>query len=255
MKEVKFDWFGAPKLRYEFLKSKTQKEVIKRRALDLATAAHGKSMIVFLDKTARPLYQLLRSSFSLVYPGEVLPRIRFVNIGSEKNNKIRSYIHEVQRGKYFGKLTDNLVEIKDKDDFVKIFGQENIDYLVDVFKPSKAGERRLIVDDLIDSGATRAISMMILSIIDPQSLYYYFPFLESDRDRRSFCDFGGTAPSFPWHSTFTLVHDQTINNMLDENSFKVQRERDFWKVEKSRVVRHELRQLCDELKSEYHHVD
>ncbi len=65
-------------LHYELLKSKAQREIVKRRAHDLVAAAHDKSMVIFLDKTARPLFQLLRSSYPIIYPQEILPAKRLI---------------------------------------------------------------------------------------------------------------------------------------------------------------------------------
>ena len=251
MKEFDYHWPGEPNFHYELLCSRSQREVVKQRALDLAIASHGKSMVIFLDKTARPLYQLLRVSYPIIYPKESLPTIRFANIGTEKGWSIRSHLKKVLGESYGGDLVENLEEIRDINDLLCIFNRENVDYLVKTFKPSKAGEKRLIVDDLIDSGATKAIAIRILSCVDPQSRYKFFEFLKSDKDRKPFCS-GTIAPFFPWHSTYTLVHDQTVDGLLDENSFKVQPERDTWRVERSRLVRDELRQLCEELKSEHH---
>lgn len=253
MREFDYDWLGKPDSPYELLNSRSQREVVKRRALDLAVASHGKSMVIFLDKTARPLHQLLRECYPIIYPKEPLPKIKFVNIGTEKGWSIRNHLRKVLGERYSGDLVDNLGEIKDRNDLSRIFNHTNVDYLVKLFKSSKAGEQRLIVDDLTDSGTTKAIAIRILSCVDPQSRYDFFEFLKSDKDREPFRK-GAIAPFFPWHSTYTLVHDQTADGLLDENSFKVQPERDAWRVERSRLVRDELHKLCGELKSEYHPV-
>lgn len=232
---------------YKFLTREDQRETIKRRALDLVAAARGKAMVIFLDKTARPFSQLLISLYGFIYPGEPLPAIRFINIGSEKGWPIVFYLKRKSGINYSGRLRENLGALKNQKEVGKLFGQENIDYLLRLLQTEQTGGQRLVVDDLVDSGTTRAVALRILSIADKRNHYHFFPFLESDNDRHRFCDIG-RAPFLPWHGACTLVVDQ---NGGDDLSFRVNRQTDDWAVTQGLAVRQELQQLCQEVISEH----
>lgn len=231
---------------YKFLTKESQRETVKRRSLDLVAFARGKAMVIFLDKTARPFSQLFISLYRFTNPGEPLPAIRFINIGSEKGWPIVFYLKRKLGINYSGRLRENL-EIFNQDGIVKLFGQEKIDYLHRLLLTDRSGEERLVVDDLIYSGTTRSIALRILSGVDKRNNYLFFAFLKSDSDLDPFCDHG-RVPFLPWHSSSTLVADTGIENDL---SFQVNRQEGGWRFTQGLVVRHELRQLYQEIISEH----
>lgn len=239
---------GRPRLtfEYKFLTKESQRETIKRRALDLVREAHGKDMVVFLDKSARPLSQMLITLYPYVYPGEVRPAVRFVNVGSEKSWPIICHLKRKLGHNYSGRLRENLGALKSQSEFIELFGQENTDYLRKLLQTEQAGGQRLVVDDLIDSGTTRAVALAILSVADRWNHYHFFPFLESDCDRSPFCD-RGRVPFLPWHSSCTLVVDAEIE---DDLSFRVNRQEGGWRLTQGLVVRRELHQLGREIISD-----
>lgn len=197
---------------YKILAKDSQREVLKRRATELAAASRGKDSLLFLDRGARPIAYLYMKVFAQLYPGEKRPNIGFINLGSEKGRPIDNATY---RGEPYPTTTE---------DFSRLFGQENIQELTE-YLTQKKDEKRLIVDDIEDSGATRKIAETLLPAVDPSNNYEQFTFIENPADRVRFSeadDFPDIPlewydepihPATPWHRQASLVSD------VDRNSF------------------------------------
>jgi len=226
---------------YEIIKDILQREVIKRRTVDLVRAAHGKSMVIFLDKTARPIASLFIPVYRHLYPSEPRPEVRFVNIGTEKRWTFTDF---------FG--TDDWLEWRNLINSVEVlrqvFGSDSVDYLIKVINPNLLGPR-LVVDETTASGRTKEIAIRTLSSADPSNHYEFFSFIESDGDKRLFRGYSGWA-HVPWDGIMNLVEDLVVSGKVKTESFSVSPQwqvGDSSEVRDSLQVRHELAKLAKEI--------
>jgi len=219
---------------YTVLKDPEQREVIKRRAIDLANTAAGKQTVVFLDNTARPLAYLLNIVYPIVHPDKKLPDFKFLNIGSEKTD---------------------FPPFESLDELKHSFGSENVDTLQKILH-SDASEERLIVDEVSMTGKTKALTDKILRIADPKNKYSFFMFLESYKDQTPFMEiirqpnaslatitFGGAH--MPWSGSSTLNSDEADDSLFTLSGTPNRRGHDTIKI-----LHNEFKLLAAEINAE-----
>lgn len=249
---------------YWVLGNPEQRRVLKRRGVDMVRQAEDAGMVIFLDKTARPLGDLFRAVFPIVYPDRKLPKIRFTNIGGEKSGPIYGkawHEHALEREanpdaplKPPPKFEDSILSIETKVDLEELYGDYNIEQLVKVLGQTKSPEKRLIVDEVDYLGHTKVLAEKILGIIDPINTYSSFTLLESDEDKEKFKYTGRDAfkrkglvrASVPWHGYSVLQMEDpeydysfTLSGVFDKTGRDV--------VMK---LKDEFRMLADEIKQE-----
>lgn len=254
---------------YEILSNPQQRDVIKRRGIDMVNYSVEADMVIFLDISARPLAHLYRKLFPIIQPDIPMPKIKFLNIGSEKVMYLQSYSTEdelggkTKDGKKVGgwtppKLEPVLSYINTRDDLDYFFGQENVDQLTKVLEVDGKPKKRLIVDEVEFSGRTRAVAEKIVTATDRQNGYHaFFTFLETPEDREAFKvpDSMGTVnnAALPWYGDDGLVEDMSRDDYdLSEVDpyFITRRASDNSRRDYSLQVRKELEMLVDEIKSE-----
>lgn len=100
-------------------------------------------MVIFLDKTARPLAHFYRKLFPVIHPDKPISKIKFLNIGSEKMGDLYSYAweddHEKQddsqdRRWKLPEIDPVISAIHTQNDLNDLFGKENVDQLVKVLE-------------------------------------------------------------------------------------------------------------------------
>lgn len=250
---------------YWFLGNPEQRTVIKRRAIDMVEAAQDAGTVVFLDKTARPLGDLFRSVFPIVYPDKRVPNIRFVNLGTEKTLPVvgpamREMERQMEadpskRTPPLPSFRDGLPFLKTQEDLERTYGTNNVAQLSKILKPSDKPERRLIVDETDYSGDTKALAERVFGIVDPTDEYSFFSLIESDEDKKVFeykgRDFfpekGLIKARVPWQG-YSVLYNQdpeyydisfTLSGVFDK------RRRDI-----AMKLKDELRMLANEIKQE-----
>lgn len=234
---------SGPPPTYKILSNPNQREVIKRRAIDLAHSARSAQTVIFLDRSARPLAHLMRQVFPIVYPDAELPKIKFLNIGSEKKEpkEIESAISHIA-------ANDDLSPLKTLDDLKTIYGAENIDDLQKVLKSSDKPENRLVVDEVVFSKGTKTLTERILGIADPANTYSFFPFLDSPEDERPFRTGVGhtSVPWVPWSGASPLTKGEDGSDL----SFTLSGE--FSKSGRDEIMRinSEFRMLAEEIRKD-----
>lgn len=214
----------------------------------MVEAAKDCEMVIFLDKTARPLVTLFDDLWSLVYPGSEKPQIKFLNIGNEKIQPIENYYSETLHHSVEDRnvLIDS---IKSKKDLEQYYGEENVVQLLDVLRKGNGG-RRLIIDETSYTGKTQRLAERITKAVDPNSSYSYFNLLDSDEDKKPFVE--GRAAFMPWHELRTLVSDKNWVSLDERNKlFHATVEKaPTWRKE-GLQVRQELKMLAQEAVKEY----
>lgn len=202
---------------YLAISNPNEREVLFRRSQEMVEAAKGMKAVVFLDKAARPLAYLYRKIHQEIYPEGQRPLIIFANIGSEKKDilerKVKRYYPDfcIKNGDI------PLDYLRDRIDLVKIFGVGNVKQLERLLLCSGTGEK-MIVDDVQATASTSNLALRIASIVDPESDYTFFQFLESYKDRKTFTQKGHMYPFLPWHETHKFVDESK-----DPRSFLAQR--------------------------------
>lgn len=224
---------------YIFLSNPAERKVLQRRGLELLKSARRYNLTIMLDKSARPLAQLVneiaRQEGRIMGFSPIMPNVRFVNIGKEKEDIIRRDWASLE-----GVSPLVCIEQLTAQKMTNLFGQENVDYLTQIFNPARSG-RKIIVDDTCNSAITRQLAMKIASIMDPKSEYSFFEFLESSEDKEVFIGEGNYSPKLPWGKFFTLVADSA-----DPKSFQVVVQNDSNLIY-AQLVRKEIKILAHEL--------
>jgi hypothetical protein len=233
----------APQQAYDILSNPIQREIIKRRTLDLVNAAENKDMVIFLDKSARPLSHLFRHVYPTVFPDKRLPKIRYVNMGTEKGMNLR---------------LDQIPEITSVENLKTIFGNENIEELQKTLESGEIPEKRLVIDDVEVSGDTRKRAEHIFKIIN-NSEYNFFFFLDSPEDKKLFPydpdPFDDTVPivhALPWYGNASIIRDRKFQDrrkMLENKSFRVAINEDPEARKYELNLRRELDMLAEEIKA------
>lgn len=222
---------------YEVITNPEQREIIKRRAIEMVEAAKDCEMVIFLDKTARPLSTLFRDLWPVIYPEKPMPALRFVNIGREKRRALEDFAERLPHLE-----TDLLKLFNSKGDLEEIYGTENIAELEKVISSQRSG-KRLIVDEIEGSGLTAMLAKKILQMIDPNSHYSSFALLESDKDIKSFT-LGEDPPVVPWDNYYSLVSEPLPRSFVTVPGDEYFRETGL-------QARTELKMLAQEAAKEY----
>lgn len=222
---------------YKVITNPEQREIIKRRAIEMVEAANGCETVIFLDKTARPLSTLFCDLWSTIYPEKSMPVVRFANIGREKRQVLEDFNQRRDLFKH-----DLLKLFNSKSDLERIYGEGNIAELEAIIASGKAG-KRLIVDEIEGSGLTMMIAKKILQTIDPQGGYSSFIFLESDKDIESFT-LGEDPPIVPWDTYYALVSEPLPRSFVAVSGEEYFRETGL-------QARTELRMLAQEAAKDY----
>jgi len=243
---------------------------LKRRGVDMVNDSVEADMVIFLDRSARPLAHLYRKLFPVIQPNKPMPTIKFLNIGSEKITHLQSYSSEEELGNGIEgdkrsskwtapQLEPVLSDINTRDDLNYFFGQENVDQLIKVLEVDDKPKKRLIIDEVEVSGRTRAIAEKVITAADRQNGYHaFFTFLEEPEDREKF-----KVPdslrvtnnaALPWHGDDGLVEDMADDDdyYLSEADpyFLTRRASDNSGRDYSLRVRKELEMLVNEIKDE-----
>lgn len=162
---------------YQEIVNPEQRAIIKQRITDLVHEVKDKEYdtIIFLDKSARPLYTAFYHSFKSNSPDTNIPRIRFLNIGLEKQRVLYHWAKD-----HLPLPDDGIYKISGfvtPDNLISIFGKENV---ADVIKSLKGSIKVLIVDDLAHSGKTQKIAKAVLGSVDSELQINQFELLETE---------------------------------------------------------------------------
>jgi len=220
----------------ELLPNQEQREVIKKRMIELVKTGKEYERIIFLDKSARPLSCLFIKLFKKLYPDLPLPQINFLNIGQEKTNRFymdafkKPLIHP---NEIFSQLTT-------VEDLKKMFGIINIDVLIYFYKKGKSG-KTLVVDTIEETGDTKTLTEKILKIIDPANPHDFFVLLSSEKDRIPFLSSNGDI-KLPW-KRISIIDDNPEN---PNSFFCVPAFYTFDRIEGLKLIK-ELKTLANEI--------
>ena len=148
---------NEPPTEFRYLKDPIQRALLGKaveKIIDevdsISTAEENDSPnVIFLDKSARPLTTYFINLWRKKFPDKSLPKISFLNIGSELLLKNPSAI------------TTIINESEVKEEIARI--RKEYSYL----KEAEQGSTVLIIDDVVFSGFTRDMSIKILKEIFP----------------------------------------------------------------------------------------
>lgn len=245
--------------RYEILDNSEQRAVLKRRGIDMVRDSIDADMVVFLDKSARPLAHLYRKLFPVVFPDRLMPKIKFLNIGTEKMGPLYSVAWDrVNEGqnmrKGLPKVDSVIPTIHTQDDLASLYGKANVDLLEKILEVGDEPQKRLIIEDVENTGRTIKLAETVIAVVDPKSYYAHFTFLDSPEDKLAFKipdSFGRTnRAALPWHGDTGFVEeiDPEYNDFNIDSSFVTRRADSNTGRNYSLEVRRELEILVDEIK-------
>lgn len=243
-------------IRYRILTNPEQRKILKERVIELAKQAKDVGMILFMDKSARPIAHLFKRVFPIFNPDTQPPDIKFLNIGIEKFSPIVKW-GEGQ------KIKPPIVieQVLTQDSITQIYGKKNIEYLEKLLKGNgskiKSEQKRIIVDDLLHSGRSLRIALKMASLLGKEHNYKGFSFLETDQEKEPFIGKGG-LPFMPWKG-ITGVEDPVQEERDPFSQFGHEDKRSFVSagiknqelLQKNTVLRRDLDLLAKEIKSEH----
>lgn len=225
---------------YEIITNSEQREVIKRRAIDMVEAAKDCEMVVFLDKKARPLSTLFTNLFPVVNPDQPTPQIRFLNIGEEKRQVLEDYCEKTQGG-VPADYPDGLLDlVRDRQDLAQIFGEQNVNDLALAIGEESVG-KVLVVDELKGFGFTHSFADRVIQTINKTLGTENFVFFDSEKDKAVFSQNWG----LPWSSDTTLVRDESRESFISKVDYRS------WTKEEGLAVRRDFKMLAQEAAKEY----
>ena len=227
---------------YQILRNHLQREVIKSTAITMTEQASYADTLVFLDKTARPLSELVRDLWPAINGTRKLVPIRFLNLGSEKVSILRNFAQESSHLAPQEAIDSYIGLIKDKHSLEEVYGKENAKELFDMLKSCK-GKNRLVIDEATDSGNTQKVAAARFCSADPENKYPFLTLHDPDLDRQPFM--ASYSPMTPWHSTLALVDDLR----RERASFRVDRLENVEYYQKGRQLRKEFDALASEITS------
>ena len=183
---------------YTFFQSHDQRSTLIRRTDDLISMVPDVSVLIFLDKSARPLSSLLRARMK-ANQSTGMPPVRFLNIGSEKLEVLFNYAKQIGLNVPLNDPDRLVALIRDIETLREIYGDENVEMLQRILHhDGDRNKKRLVVEDTTDSGSTLKLTKRLFEIVDPSNSYEYFIFLESDSDKLPFRISRNSAAFFPW---------------------------------------------------------
>lgn len=162
---------------YRIFRDPIQREITKRRLVDLAHAAHGKDAVLFLDNSARFLSNFFPTLWQTHYGNEPKPRILNIKIGNETGVALSD--HSAYQWKEPATIENLIPKLDSVERLREIYGQGNVDRLQRALKSDRP-EDRLVVDDLSHSGRTLRIVKHLMWLLDPVNTYRYFTLIENN---------------------------------------------------------------------------
>lgn len=227
---------------YQILYNHQQREVIRRRTVDMVIAAEDAEdmdMIIFLDKATRPIAQLFVTAWPALFPEESMPEVRHVNIGGEKVSILRKYVGDEDHSSPSIPIQDLLFQIRDEEDLKKIYGGEAVEELLELIGTGQF-HNRLIVDVCTVTGETLLLTKSIFKAIDPTSDDSLLVLINDPLDRARFSGISN-FPLIPWRP-----HLPSLFESPNEESFVINSSA---QAEDSLLMR-EFEMLAQEIKKE-----
>jgi len=197
-----------------------QAKVLEKRTIELIHTINDADvrLIVFMDRSARPLSWMLRAAWEKYANGNKLPKIKFVNIGREKG---LTTDWELQPPRYQFD-TEEEWQVAEKKfwsrlDFRKYIRKLKQD-LRDVFKVRRGPKGFLskgeiiLVDDFVKSGFSSQLATNLFQRMFPSIRVNFYSFLKKD-DEDVFVKEGWNGTYLPWNTekAYTLLSDEDGN--------------------------------------------
>lgn len=196
---------------YILLPDPQMRQILFERSLEMVEAARDCDSVIFLDKGARPFSYLLAKLYPLLYPGDKAPDFKFLNIGKEKIYFLKAKQWLDHEEKYL----DNpewFPFLETVNDLIRVFGEGETEELLSVVDFKSIG-KRIVVDDLVYRGESRALALKILRIVDPGSMHTFFPFLDTPERRFVFMNIN-FVPHMPWKITPVVSEPPTLTSFI-----------------------------------------
>ena len=151
---------------------------VKKRLQEVAQYAATFDMVIFLDKAARALHMALRQAMKRY--AEPMPRIRFLNYGTEKSLAyISDFIDSGEFDIHWGQLTSQLLlENITLSRMRSSLSDQEIQYLEDLLL-LRSPLNRLVVDEISISGGTFATLDVLLKSLSYYGSIQFESFVES----------------------------------------------------------------------------
>src|SRR5258708_2327561 len=108
---------------YIMIPNPEARKILAERSMEMVKKAEGLDAVFFLDKSARPLAYFFNNFYPLVFPGQKVPEVGFLNIGLEKRDVLQA--EAIKRGIMHPNINDRLNLINSRLEIAKIFGLTN----------------------------------------------------------------------------------------------------------------------------------
>ena len=231
---LKFDQSDVSRESYDL--SDKQEERLRRRTKELISEITElkPDVVVFMDKSARPLWWMLKAAWPHYSSGQVMPKIRFINVGTEKGI-IYDFEPPTERDYPIdGQLDRAWLRFNEAHKGNDYFERAKIDL------GKGFSGNFLIVDDFVNTGNSISITRNLFKHYFPQAKVTVYSFFRpGDNDVFPNPSTISRGPYLPWYRTRSLM----VKENSDKSSLTASAEDDPQRKSKSLELRAKLEEL------------
>ncbi len=226
-------------IQYEMLPDKEVRGEILRRIDRLIDEVRERcaDVLVFLDRSARPLAWVFRDRFRIRFPEEKPPQVKFINVQSDHNEYVIRNLDRASETSSWATVDDVLpfrTGLEDHTaDFTTLSGV-TLDNMRSRFKSSLDGKRILVIDEMTLTGSALGKAMRYLSHVVNRGQIFGKPFFYQERS---------SLEATPW------IHEKGSSGVMEtpfESGFSVRMDEDAARA---------LRMLHGEYSDHYYAID
>lgn len=236
--------------KFRILKDAEQRRLLMEKLEELVDKiiTGGYKNIIFLDKSARPLFTLFHDLWSKKYKDEIFPQTNFINIGREITERLETkHGHEswedIARDKDKHKKEEyrRWVESLSGDTVMEVIGEEEKERVREEYHflaNAPKGSKVAIIHEIDVSGSSTIIAQKILNNIFPDLIFEPLVLKTADDKSDLFRQEGGFMDYFspPWRTQEDDDNYGIVGVVDDENTpLTVKPTREFSLEERLRV--------------------
>ncbi len=198
----------------EVVFNKEQIDVLRKRTRELVgeIIKNEYSVLVFMDRSARPISWMIRAAWDKYADGKPIPAIRFVNIGREKGDVVgwsSSPDYYVDSEDSNGIIPGEKKREIEKKFWSRLEGEDYLKSFKKGLEQEISGGKILLVDDYISSGYSIGLAKNYFRYHFPEVDVYGYSFLKN-KDEIVFSKKDWRGTHLPWNTdkAYTLLSEE-----------------------------------------------
>jgi hypoxanthine phosphoribosyltransferase len=222
-----------------------QKEILKERVAEIIREVidTNAKLIVFLDRSARPIAWMIRAAWDQLAQGKELPNMRFVNIGREKIERLKAEeLKGLDDDEFWERITRKFWEQTSHKEYIEKMKKGLAGVFHSTDSASGARESIMIVDDYSETGHSLRLAAEFFTKHFPNEEIHVAQLLwPTDRDDFPYSGDGWwNGTHLPWNSdkSYTLLSEEDAASDLSARA-----ERDPRKRQKGLLLKEEIKKM------------